>query len=320
MALEDKDKDDKNFLEAWRQELVIRDDRDNLGEIIDNEGARTIERAYIKKGNGNDYYYSMGRANNFDNKKELYWPESWQFAWEENYYLPTWIEKKSNGDFKPSMSVDHYYIEKYPKCHFDDVKKKNAPILYYNLRNLCTREVISGDRNNFYPTVDASLAAVSKMIVKAAGIKREPIKENFDCKKKENGRFKFGCDYIDDLVKNEIIEGKNFFDFNFDPESTVDRGYFMKILMNAFFKGPPNKEYNCPSVITDKNFFGKEKTKQWYCQYFLAADNCGILKDDLLKIDGKISPKINIKRGEAAILIDRARILKETGIEKCLSK
>ncbi len=316
MKLEENSPADENFLKAWKGKVLI-------------DKAKLIERGYIEKIPSGDYNYSMGRANNYDNDKELYWPENWQFAWEnkkdkngQDYFLPKWPAMNANGKFASSMSVDNYYrIILYPSCNFKDVTKKEQPILYYNLRNLCTKKIVSG-RDMFYPTVNAKLEEISKMIVKAANIKKysgDQDPEGFKCKNISD------CGYIKDLFAEKIIESEIEMVIpllvgkikEIDPNEEVDRGKFIKMIMMAFFKHFPEKPYDCSSITTTDSRY------VYFCQYFLAAKKCNLLFRDEDKsvfgiTNGKIDPKQKIKRSEAAILIDRARILKETGVEQCL--
>ena len=308
MNLEKKGADDENFLKAWKQSLLFKENPEA------NPSASLIERSYLKRGKKGNYFYGIGRAIPESDTGKLNWISLWN---------PVWSDKS----IELPMSIDQYYKDRYSRCNFTDVNRNDNPILYFNLMNLCTRGIISEanqERSSFYPTVNATLKELSKMVSIAAGIEKYSENQYPDGLICKEGKDCSG--YIAGLFAKDIVEGEvEPYSFLFplvgvkvvDPEEEVNRGKFIKMVIKAFFKSDSEKQYDCSSVTTGN------KSYAWYCQYILAAKKHNLLFRDedqeLFGIsDGEIDLTKKVKRGEAAILIDRARILKETGVEECL--
>ncbi|MCI5157631.1 MAG: hypothetical protein D3906_04185 [Candidatus Electrothrix sp. AUS1_2] len=317
------------FYVSWKSKLnEKREDKINLWE-----------RSYIKctdsAGNfSKNCMYSMGRSNNLSQNEtykdyDIFWPSIWNEVWSDSgwtdfgKYRPVWPGGKNND-----MSIDDYR-----DCIFSDVEN-DKPLIpseaAMHIRELCLRDIVSKDNDKFNPSIHVNRLEWAKMVRRGAGPelipedeKYEPDFIDYNSKTCPNGKVEghnlcWAYDYIRDLRAKGVVEG---FSDGLRPTDNTERSHILKFVVKAFWGD--HAEKNCGDYENIEGFTDAGDP-DWFCHYLAAAINCKLIdpssKDDQQLFPGisetKIDPKHEVTRAEIAILVNRARRVKETSVDE----
>lgn len=286
-----------SFIESWKSDLSSseqsQDDRD---------------RGYLRCGGTYHHQcdYSLGRKG--------IWPRVWGKDGYKNWEESIW------------QYVTEMTVTDYRKClftGFDNEAEMHA-------RELCLRGIVNG-YEEFNLTDKVNYFDLPKILARASAIEiNSNVKIDFDdlccdCVGVITPEYyKQYCqeDYIKILKAANVIQGtkNNEGVFFVPPENSwVTRSYLYSYVVAAFFGGHPENE--CSSYGNLKNI---KDSSGWFCHSLAAVINCKII-DPTSENDQKlfgiskqnIYPSHEVTRDEVAVVVNRARRLKEAGVTTC---
>lgn len=295
-----------SFIEAWKSDLSSTQSQDNR------------DRGYIRCGGryDNQCTYSLGRKGK--------WPNVWREDGYKNWEESVWYYGENN-------IAGEMIINDYRDCLFTGFSNEAE----MHARELCLRGVVNGYHEEgkllFKPDNNINRLEWAKMVRRGAGPMLIPEDEeyqpdfiDYDSKICPKGKDKdddlcWAYDYIRDLRAKGVVEG---FNNVLRPKDNTERSHILKFVVRAFFGEHTDK--NCEDYDNIRDFTDA-KSPSWFCHYLAAAINCKLIdpssNNDQQLFPGvsktKIEPEHEVTRAEMAILVNRARRLKDAGVTNC---
>lgn len=297
---------EESFIKAWKSDLTTsvqgKDDRDR--------GYIRCEGMYH-----NGCNYSIGN--------DGIWPSIYKVKGYKNWEESVWYYGQES--ISTEMTIDDYR-----KCLFTGFANESE----MHARELCLRGILHGYEEDgkilFKPKNLITRKELLKIIVRAADIPHSNAQITFTdlnegkplpvepiCGGDEYD-WPIGC--CRDFAAANIIGG--YPDGTCRPGSKVNRSELTKIVVNAFFNNNIPEESTC-AELQDYKIYGEDlKEKGFYCHFIKAAfaKNCKIYRStDSFPgfTQTNFGPDQPVTREEVAIIVNRARRLKESGVNKC---